>query len=225
MAFDFGYPNGTPADCGWGSGYPHCQEEKWVPLVASNGVGFGRVHRNVVELLELLLGECIRSGYPPKNGQCWGAVCRCSHKSDGTCAEDAQGHEIPSNHSWGLAIDFNSLDNPYGSSTFKMPKWVPLLFREYGFRWLGPPINDWQHFDFAGSPKDALAMTAKARRELDPDREDDMNLEKYVDGEKKYRDRFRTKGSDPGPPPEDMDDPYAKAGWASARFAATNPKA
>jgi hypothetical protein len=144
-----------------------------VPLVAANGVGFGRVHRDIHDLLELILGECIRRGYPPKTGQCWGAVCRCSHKSDGTCAKDANGKEIPSNHSWGLAVDFNSIDNPYGASASQSKLggdpslgWVPVLYHEYGFRWLGPPINDWQHFDFAGEPSDAAAMTAKAKREL-----------------------------------------------------------
>lgn len=165
MAFDFSYPNKPPDKRGWGSGYPDCNEERWIPLVAANGVGFGRVHRRVHDLLELLLAECIRKGYPPKAGQCWGAVCRCSHKSDGTCAKDSAGNVIPSNHSWGLAIDFNSLDNVYGASTYKMPAWVPALFKTYGFRWLGPPIHDWQHLDFAGTPADADAMLAKAKRD------------------------------------------------------------
>jgi hypothetical protein len=164
--FDFSYPNARPDARGWGSGYPNCQTDKWVPLFAKNGVRFGSVHFAVHDLLELILNECINRGYPPKMGQCWGSVCRCSHKSDGTCAKDSAGNPVPSNHSWGLAIDFNSLDNPFGGSTHKMPAWVPVLFREYGFRWLGPPIDDWQHFDFAGNPTDAKAMTEKARREL-----------------------------------------------------------
>lgn len=164
MAFDFTYPNKPPNLRGWGSGYPNCQEDKWVALVAANGVGFGRVHRRVHDLLELLLAECIAKGYPPKAGQCWGSVCRCSHKSDGSCAKDSAGNEIPSNHSWGLAIDFNSLENVYGAPSGKMPAWVPVLFRTYGFRWLGPPIQDWQHLDFAGEPSDADAMLRKARR-------------------------------------------------------------
>jgi hypothetical protein len=168
MAFDFSYPNKPADQRGWPSGYPNCHEERWVPLVAKNGVGFGRVDREVVELLKLLLDECIDRGYPPKKGQCWGSVCRCSHRSDGSCAEDSSGKPIPSNHSYGLAIDFNSLDNPFGSSNWKMPAWVPKLFRAYGFRWLGPPINDAQHFDFAGSPADARAMTKKARAKLGP---------------------------------------------------------
>ncbi len=168
MAFDFSYPNKPADQRGWPSGYPNCHEELWVPLTAANGVGFGRVHRDIVDLLEILLAECIRRGYPPKKGQCWGSVCRCSHKSDGTCAEDAAGNPIPSNHSYGLAIDFNSLDNPYGGTAHKMPKWVPILFKKYGFRYLGPPINDWQHFDFAGNPRDAKAMTTKAKADFAP---------------------------------------------------------
>jgi len=164
MAFDFTYPNTPPDQRGWGPGYPDCQTDKWVSLKAANGVGFGSVHRRVHDLLRRLLDECILKGYPPKAGQCWGSVCRCSHAQDGSCAKDAQGNEIPSNHSWGLAIDFNSLDNPYGGTTHKMPNWVPELFKSYGFRWLGPPIHDWQHFDFAGTPEDADRMLAKAKQ-------------------------------------------------------------
>jgi hypothetical protein len=181
VTFDFAYPNARPSERGWGSGYPNCQEEAWAPLIASNGVGFGRVHKNVQELFTLILNECIRRGYPPKGGQCWGSVCRCSHKSkpdpDGNiCAKDSQGNPIPSNHSWGLAIDFNSIDNRYGADRQDSKLggdpslgWVPVLFRTYGFRWLGPPIDDWQHFDFAGSPSDATVMTTKARNELGGD--------------------------------------------------------
>lgn len=164
MALDWGYPNSPADQRGWGPGYPNCQPDKWVPLAAKNGVGFGQVHRRVHDLLFRLLNECILKGYPPKDGQCWGAVCRCSHDSSGNCVRDATGHEVPSNHSWGLAIDFNSLDNVYGATTYKMPQWVPNLFHDYGFRWLGPPIHDWQHLDFCGTPEDADRMLRKARR-------------------------------------------------------------
>lgn len=168
MAFDFSYPNKPADQRGWPSGYPNCHEEFWVPLTAKNGVGFGRVHKGVAALLKLLLDECIDRGYPPKDGQCWGSVCRCSHRSDGTCAEDSSGNPIPSNHSYGLAIDFNSIDNPYGGTSHKMPNWVPALFKKYGFRWLGPPINDWQHLDFCGTPADARRMTRKAKVDFAP---------------------------------------------------------
>jgi hypothetical protein len=40
------------------------------------------------------------------------------------------------------------------------------LWRQYGWRWLGPPIKDWMHFDFAGTPADARTMTDRARAEL-----------------------------------------------------------
>lgn len=186
--FDYRYPNTSAPSRGWPEGYPNCHEELWVPLVAKNGVGFGRVHRAIHDLLELILNECIDRGYPPKAGECWGSVCRCSHRSDGTCAEDSQGRPIPSNHSYGLAIDLNSLDNPYGASTYKMPAWVPVLFKEFGFRWLGPAINDWQHFDFAGTPQDAKEMTEKARRELG-EKDDDMSAAEIRKGSQAFRDK------------------------------------
>jgi hypothetical protein len=198
-----------------------------VPLVAANGVSFGKVHKDICELLELLLAECIRKGYPPKNGQCWGSVCRCSHRSDGTCAEDAAGNPIPSNHSYGLAIDFNSLDNVYGASTYKMPQWVPVLFRKYGFRWLGPPINDWQHFDWAGTPADAKQMTFKARLELGAVEKngDDEMYEKFKQGWKDYQAALKEKhGVDPGPAPDGWGNEDRKFGWNAARFAVNASK-
>ena len=235
MTFNFAYPNTRPDTRGWGPGFPNCATEAWVPLVAANGVGFGRVHKNIHALLELLLAECIRRGYPPKAGQCWGAVCRCSHRSDGTCAKDSNGKDIPSNHSWGLAIDFNSIDNPYGANREDAqlggnPKlgWVPILFKEYGFRWLGPPIADWQHFDFAGEPSDAAAMTAKAKRELGDDMTE-QQLEMLRASDQRWRgvmayDTAIENGKEnptppAGKPPEWMD------GWKFAKRAYNRPKA
>lgn len=167
MALDFAYPNKPADQRGWGPGYPNCQEEKWIPLEAKNGTGFGRVHRRVHRLLQLLIDKSIDLNYPPKDGQCWGSVCRCSHRPDGTCAEDSNGNPIPSNHSWGLAIDFNSIENPFGGSSHEMPARIVKLFHSYGFRWLGDTeIHDWMHFDFCGTPKDADRMTAKAEANL-----------------------------------------------------------
>lgn len=230
MGFDFDYPNSRPDTRGWPSGYPNCHEEAWVPIVASNGVGFGRVHREIADLLVLILNECIRKGYPPKQGQCWGSVCRCSHRSDGSCAEDAAGNPVPSNHSYGLAIDFNSAENVYGadrsqSAIATEAPWVAVLFRRYGFRWLGPPIDDWQHFDFAGTPADARRMTRKAQAELTaPKTEDDQMFEDFMRGWNEYEAAWKEQKKDPGPPPENWKSQGRRFGWSAARFAAQNPK-
>lgn len=227
MAFSFGYPNVPPDRRGWGPGFPECQNAKMVPLVAA-GVSFGSCRGEVHDLLELLITETDRRGYGPKMGQVGCFVCRCSHKSDGSCAKDSAGREIPSNHSWGLAVDYNWRENVYGadrstSAIATRHRWMPALWKTYGFRWLGPPISDWQHFDFAGNVADAKHMTDKARRDLGGG-DDDVNLDKYVDGEQAYRSKLKELGKDPGPAKDDWDE-YKKAGWTSARFAAQNPKA
>jgi len=45
-------------------------------------------------------------------------------------------------------------------------------------------------------------------------------LDKLEEGQKKYRERFKELGTDPGPPPDSMSDPDAREGWINTRFAA-----
>jgi hypothetical protein len=159
MAFSFTYPYPMPSSKGWGPGWPNCQSGKIVP----HPVFQGGVHKDIKVLTDLLVQELERRGYSFKDGWSWGYACRGTKTSSGSQTD------TPSVHSWGLALDFNAPLNPFGAATNQnMPAWVVKLMREYGFFWLGPSIQDWMHFHFAGSPADARRKTAKAKLAFSP---------------------------------------------------------
>lgn len=163
MAFSFTYPYPMPSSKGWGPGWPNCQTDKIKP----HPLFPGGVHRNIEELVNLLVAEMERRGFQFMKPGCWGYGCRGTKTSSGSTTG------TPSVHSWGLAIDINAPRNVFGAdkSTSEIAtkhRWVVKLMRAYGFYWLGPPIKDWMHFHFAGTPADAKRMTRKARRNLAP---------------------------------------------------------
>jgi len=159
---------------GWGSGWPNCQTDKMVPLSVKSGkknVGFpAGCRREIHDLLDMLLRECDRRGYRFLDPGCWGFACRDIKRPDGTTTG------TPSNHSWGLAVDINAPRNPNtsGPRITDMPKWMPKLFNDYGFRWggdyrrLGGTNVDTMHYEFCGTPAECKAMTAKAEKNLGP---------------------------------------------------------
>jgi hypothetical protein len=180
-------------DRGWGPGWPRCATDKWEPLEvfsfdgrlirfpahrirSENGrlvfeeeVGFpGGVREEIHELVTLLLRESERRGYINlQPGWCWGGACRPIKRSDGTLTD------VPSNHSWGLAVDINAPENPYGGSTHTIGGPMADLWANYGFRW-GGEYGDPMHFEFVGTPAGARFFTETARRELGIDKEDAM---------------------------------------------------
>lgn len=143
---------------GWGPGWPNCQTDKFVKVVLSNGV---RViaRREIAELAKLLFEEGIRRGYLPRDGQTWGAACRA-----------IRGTNTPSNHSWALAFDINSLANPQRRPlTTDMPVWYREMWKRYGFRWGGDYTSatpDSMHFEYMGTPQSAITDTSRARAAL-----------------------------------------------------------
>lgn len=145
-------------DRGWGPGWPNCQTDKFVKVRLSNGVAVV-ARREIAELVKLIYEEGIRRGYAPRDGQTWGASCRA-----------IKGTSTPSNHSWALAFDTNSLANPQRRPlTTDMPKWWVDLWKRYGFRWGGDYVRatpDSMHTEFMGTPADAARFTEQARREL-----------------------------------------------------------
>jgi hypothetical protein len=158
VSFDFIYPTPLPSTKGWGPGWPNCQREAMVTVPPFVG-GF---HRDIAELMGLLVAEMRRRGFVFLEPGCWGFGCR---------ATKGGGGDVPSFHSWGLAADINAPLNVFGapeetSQIATTHRWVVPLMATYGFFWLGPTIKDWMHFSFVGSPQDAAAMTVKARREL-----------------------------------------------------------
>src|SRR5262249_40939540 len=95
----------TAAQHGWGAGWPSCGGARTGGLpvgTAPRSPGGVWVHRRIARLVALLLAETERRGYLLRPGQCWGYACRA-----------IAGTAVASNHSWGLAVDVNSLANPY----------------------------------------------------------------------------------------------------------------
>ncbi len=141
--------NEKPASArGWGSGWPDCQEQLLRVVDVGGGVRL-RVRREIAPLVERLCEETIRRGYPLRAGQCWGFACR-----------SIRGSRTPSNHSWGLAVDLNSLKNPMGSRLVTdMPDWMPALWKGHGFRWGGDyrGRKDAMHFEYMGTREQAEA--------------------------------------------------------------------
>lgn len=189
MSYDYSYPGTLPSKKGWGKGWPNCQTDKVVRLVVPTSHGNvefrGGVREEAEELFRLVLMAIDAMGYRLKDGGCWGGACRATKDSDGNLTDR------PSVHSWYLAIDINAPDNVFGGG-HDIPRWVADLLHEYGFRWLGPPIGDWMHFDFCGSPRDLKRKTRKARRELGWV-EDDMRFERWHNGWEAHEagERFR----------------------------------
>lgn len=154
---------------GWG---PHGQANKmkWIEVDNTRLL----LNEGICELFELLMLECVRRGYTFHEGALddWGYADRY-----------IAGTTVWSNHSWGLAGDLNARNNPFttGSLVTDMPKWLPDLFNEYGFRWGGDyhSVKDAMHFEFMGTPQDAREMLEKAKRLLGQE-EDDMS--EFVDG-------------------------------------------
>ncbi len=162
-------PDGGPDDCdgedaedealegvvpaasarGWGPGWPHCQSDKLATVAVGGRVRLA-VRREIAPLVGWLCAETIRRGYPLRSGQCWGFACRA-----------IRGRNVASNHSWGLAVDLNSLANPMGPRLVTdMPSWLPQLWRDHGFRWGGDYSGrkDAMHYEYVRTP-DAAART------------------------------------------------------------------
>jgi hypothetical protein len=99
-------------------------------------------------------------------GWCWGYGCR---PITGTTS-------VPSNHSWGLAIDINAPVNGYGASSHTIQQPMATLWNRYGFRWGGNYTGnkDWMHFEFMGTPTDAREQTDQARKDFGAEGDDPL---------------------------------------------------
>lgn len=143
--------NGSAAR-GWGNGWPVCQslQQRWIYL--SNGVGL-QLRREVSEMARLLLNETLRRGYQIRDDDSAGFVCRA-----------ITGTLIPSNHSWGLAVDINWRDNPMGTHTTDIPVWMVNLMWKYRWYWGGWYEHpDPMHFEYVGTPAQARIHTAAVK--------------------------------------------------------------
>lgn len=156
---------------GWGPGWPNAQESKMVTVSAA-GVKV-RVRREVAALVETLMLITAKRGYKFKVGACWGFANRAIRNT-----------HTPSNHSWGLALDWNSEDNPQGRPfTSDLPPAVVHDWESCHFYWGGRYQNslpDPMHFEYIGRPEDVAADLKRARAILasfsptDTKQEDDL---------------------------------------------------
>jgi hypothetical protein len=151
---------------GWGPGWPHCSVHP-VSLNVSGTSFPGGVAPQIHDLLVSLLNESEKRGLVKLHpGWCWGYGCR---PITGTT-------NVPSNHSWGLAVDINAPQNGYGSSSHTIPASMGHLWNQYGFRWGGDysGTKDWMHFEFMGTPNDAKTETDRARHDFGTEGDDPL---------------------------------------------------
>jgi hypothetical protein len=143
---------------GWGSGWPNAQTAK-MTTVSAAGIKV-RVRREIAELVETLLLVTEKFGYDCKPGQCWGFADR-----------PIRGTRTASNHSWGLAVDINSLANPMGTRfVTDLPPKVVHAWETCGFYWGGryEQRPDAMHFEYVRRPQDVAADLVRARQLLSP---------------------------------------------------------
>ena len=78
------------------------------------------------------------------------------------------------NHFWAVDVDINRHDNPFTmGNRHDLPTHVARMWNQYGFAWGGDyrgPKRDWMHFEFMGTPADAIELADAAMRELAPGR-------------------------------------------------------
>ncbi|MEV8373021.1 M15 family metallopeptidase [Kribbella sp. NPDC056861] len=144
---------------GWGTGWPHAQTSKMTTVTAA-GVKVS-VRREVAALVQTLLLVTEKYGYDVKAGQTWGFANR-----------PIAGTKTASNHSWGLAVDVNSIPNRQGTP-FKsdLPPKVVSAWESCGFYWGGRYTKakpDPMHFEYIGTPKTVATHLAKAKAMLTP---------------------------------------------------------
>jgi hypothetical protein len=151
------------SDKGWGPGWPTDRSADMARVTADRSKAAVNVHKRIARLVDLLLDETERRGYLAKPNQTGAYNNRAINDKDGRPTN------TPSNHSWGLAVDLNSLDNDDsrdGIVHTNMPDWLPRLWGRYGFAWggnyRGSSYRDPMHLEFMGAPADADDMTRKA---------------------------------------------------------------
>lgn len=102
-------------------------------------------HRAIMPALERALGELAAAGRgaavdPAQYAGCFGP----RRISPG---------EPLSRHAWGVAIDLNAADSPYGAPPDQDPQLVATM-RRWGFSWGGDwEVPDGMHFEYVGDPR------------------------------------------------------------------------
>ncbi|MCW2545369.1 MAG: hypothetical protein JWM40_2921 [Frankiales bacterium] len=158
----------TAQDRGWGDRQSTAVKNAQI-LVEAGGIKV-RCHRAIAPLVKYLLNETVRRGYPLAGGtpDDWAYANRCIRGTGPGTSKPC----VPSNHSWGLALDLNSTSNPMtedGRVHTNMPQWMVDLWKAWGFTWGGGYSHsrkDPMHYEFLGTPADAKRLCASLERLL-----------------------------------------------------------
>jgi hypothetical protein len=156
----------TAQDRGWGNPDSPGYRERNIVKVRAGGVDW-YVHRTIAYLVEQFINELVNDhGYVFANTGGW----------DGAYANrnifiGGRDTGRKSNHSWGLALDGNATANPVsydGRVHTNLPKNITQIAAKYGLFWGGnysaSKYRDPMHFEFLGTPAEAVALTAAVRR-------------------------------------------------------------
>jgi hypothetical protein len=143
------------ADGSFGPGWPNCDRSHIVTLARADGLRIA-LHADVADLVAILMDLTEALGYDIVVGETWGYACRA-----------IAGTSVPSNHSWGTAVDINSLQNPQRRPlTTNLPDDIVQLWASHGFRWGGSyktSTPDPMHFEFMGTASQARQAAADLR--------------------------------------------------------------
>lgn len=140
---------------GWGPGWPANRRPDMSLVEAASGAKW-LVHEEIAPIVQFVVDRVESLGYlfdhgPDDVDDDWGYANRA-----------IRGTSKPSNHSWGLAIDFDAQEYPQ-HSTRRAPQWIYDLFYEYGFEigadW-GRAYVDPMHVEFRGSITEARFTVA-----------------------------------------------------------------
>ena len=148
-------------DRGWGPGWPVDRTADMVELTVGRSQFPAGVHSRIAELMTIMLEVSEDERWIVLHpGWSWGYANRPIKRPDGGFST------TPSNHSWGLAVDINAPENPFGGTSHRIPEIMGNFWEDYGFRWGGhySGTRDWMHMEYMGSPADAVKHTEKARK-------------------------------------------------------------
>jgi hypothetical protein len=148
---------------GWGPGWPNPRTDHLVTAVCGANRVKLPVRREIAPLVQRLVADLERQHGPFHVGQCWGFANRA-----------IRGTSIPSNHSWGLAIDLDAPSNPMTtnpSARHTIGSYASGVAAKYGFRWGGDYVGrkDYMHFEFMGTPTSAAVLAHRVVRPALPD--------------------------------------------------------
>lgn len=156
----------TPDQRGWGRPDSPVFREQNITGITAGGIHVN-VNRGVSKLFSLLLNEMAKH-YPLKTkADDWGYAYRPirGYESQWNATHD---YRYLSNHSWGLALDLDSENNPMTTNTAAKHEIVkavvdPILAPYRGRIIWGGEYNssrkDYMHFEFVGTVRDAEVLS------------------------------------------------------------------